>query len=92
MLRLLGIARQPSPGWVMDWRKYIGSDPEILAGKPAIRGTRLAADFILGLFAAGWTEQQVLENYPTLTPEALRAVFAFAAECLQGEALYTLTS
>ena len=69
----------------MDWRQYIESDPEILMGKPAIRGTRLAADFILGLFAAGWTEQQVLENYPTLTPEALRAVFAFA-----GEALFTL--
>ena len=69
----------------MDWRQYIESDPEILAGKPAIRGTRLAADFILGLFAAGWTGQQVLENYPTLTPEALRAVFAFA-----GEALFTL--
>ena len=75
----------------MDWQQYIESDPEILMGKPAIRGTRLAADFILGLFAAGWTEQQVLENYPILTPEALRAVFAFAVECLRGEALYTLT-
>jgi uncharacterized protein (DUF433 family) len=39
----------------------------------------------LGLFAAGWTEQQVVENYPTLTPEALRAVFAFTAECMREE-------
>jgi len=61
----------------MDWRQYIHSDPEILLGKPVIKGTRLAVEFILRLFAVGWTEQQILENYPTLTPEALRVVFAF---------------
>ena len=74
----------------MEWRKHIHSDQEILMGKPVVKGTRLAVDFILGLFAAGWTEQQVLENYPTLTPEALRAVFAFAAECMREEALYAI--
>ncbi len=74
----------------MDWRPYIHSDPEILTGKPVVRGTRLAVDFILRLFAAGWTEQQVFENYPTLTPDGLRAVFAFAAECLGEEALYVV--
>lgn len=74
----------------MDWRQYIHSDPDILLGKPVVKGTRLAVDFILRLFAAGWTEQQVLENYPTLTPEALRAVFAFAAECMGEEALFAL--
>jgi uncharacterized protein (DUF433 family) len=74
----------------MDWRQYIHSEPEVLVGKPVVKGTRLAVDFILGLFAAGWTEQQVLENYPTLTPEGLRAVFAFAAECMREEALYAL--
>jgi uncharacterized protein (DUF433 family) len=72
----------------MDWRHYIHSDPNILLGKPVIKGTRLAVDFILRLFAAGWTEQQVIESYPLLTPEALRAVFAYAAECMGEEALY----
>jgi uncharacterized protein (DUF433 family) len=57
-------------------------DPEILGGKPLVRGTRLTVEFILGLFAAGWTQEQVLESYPSLTPERLRAVFAFAAEKL----------
>lgn len=76
----------------MDWRPYIHSDPEILQGKPIVKGTRLAVDFILGLFAVGWTEEQVLENYPTLTHEALQAVFAFAAECMREEALYTVPS
>ena len=74
----------------MDWRPYIHSDPDILLGKPIVKGTRLAIDFLLRLFAAGWTEQQVLENYPTLTPGSLRAVFAFAAECMREEALYVL--
>lgn len=74
----------------MDWRAYIHSDPEILLGKPVVKGTRLAVDFILRLFAAGWTAQQVMENYPTLTPEAIRAVFAFTAECMSEEALYIL--
>jgi len=74
----------------MDWRSQIHSDPEILLGKPVIRGTRLSVEFILGLFAAGWTEQQVLENYPTLSPEALRAVFAFSAECMRDEILFML--
>ena len=59
----------------IDWRKFIHSDPEILLGKPVVKGTRLSVEFILGLFAEGWTEQQVLENYPTLTTESIKAVF-----------------
>lgn len=74
----------------MDWGEYIQSDPKLLGGKPVVRGTRLAVDFILGLLADGWTEQQVLDNYPTLTVEGLRAVFAYAAESLRDEALYPL--
>lgn len=75
----------------MDWRQYIHSDADILIGKPVVKGTRLAVDFILSLFANGWTEAQVFENYPTLTPDALHAVFAFAAECMREEALYLLS-
>lgn len=74
----------------MSWHEYIHSDPEILAGKPVVRGTRLAVNFLLGLFAAGWTHQQVLESYPGLTPEALRAVFAFAAEAMHDESFYSV--
>ncbi len=73
----------------MDWREFIYSHPKILLGKPVVKGTRLSVEFLLNLFAVGWTEQQVLESYPTLTLEALRAVFAFAAECMREEVLYT---
>jgi uncharacterized protein (DUF433 family) len=72
----------------MDWRDHIVSDPAILAGKPVVRGTRLAVDFLLGLLAAGWTPEQIVTNYPQVTTEGLRAAFAFAAEVLGEEALY----
>jgi uncharacterized protein (DUF433 family) len=61
----------------MDWQDYIHSDPEVLLGKPIVKGTRLAIEFLLGLLAAGWTQEQILENYPSLTAEAFRAIFAF---------------
>lgn len=64
----------------MDWRAHIHTDPKILLGKPVVKGTRLSVEFLLGLFAAGWTEEMVLESYPTLTHESLLAVFAFAAD------------
>jgi uncharacterized protein (DUF433 family) len=76
----------------IDWRDYIHSDPNILVGKPVVKGTRLSVEFIIGLFAAGWTEQQVLENYPRLTQKRLRAVFAFATDCLREESLYAIPS
>jgi uncharacterized protein (DUF433 family) len=63
-----------------NWRDYIHADPEILAGKPVVKGTRLAVEFLLGLLGSGWTQEQILSNYPTLTPEALQAVFAFPTE------------
>lgn len=75
----------------MNWREHIHSDPEILLGKPAVKGTRLSVEFILDLFASGWTEQQVLENYPTLTRKSLCAVFAFAADCMKEESLYAIS-
>ena len=64
----------------MRWHEHIHSDPRILAGKPVVRGTRLSVDFLLGLLAEGWSERDVLENYPQLSEEALRAMFTFATE------------
>jgi uncharacterized protein (DUF433 family) len=72
----------------MNWKSHIHSNPKILLGKPVIIGTRLSIEFILGLFSEGWTEQQILESYPTLTTDSLQAVFAFAAECLKDDVFY----
>jgi len=72
----------------IEWQDYIHSDSEILLGKPVVKGTRLSVEFIFGLFAEGWTDQQIIENYPTLSKESLRSVFAFATECMREEFLY----
>lgn len=74
----------------MNWREYITRDPEVLVGKATVRGTRLGVEFLLSLFAAGWTREEVLENYPTLTPEGLQAVFAYAQECVADGAIQPL--
>ena len=76
----------------MDWRQYIHADPAILVGKPVIKGTRIGVGFLLDLFAAGWTEAQVLEGYPFLSHEAIQAVFAFAAEMVTTEPWYAYVS
>jgi uncharacterized protein (DUF433 family) len=76
----------------LDWRNLIHSDPDVLLGKPVVKGTRISVDFILGLFSEGWTEDQILENYPTLTKKSLRAVFAFATECMREESLYAINA
>jgi uncharacterized protein (DUF433 family) len=72
----------------MTWAEHIQADPAIQGGKPVIRGTRLAVDFVLGLLAAGWSREELRQNYPQLSDEALRAVFAYAAEVLQDQTLH----
>lgn len=62
----------------MDWRKLIHPNPKASTSQPAAPETRLSVEFLLGLFAAGWTEQQVLDKYPALTSEKLRAALAAA--------------
>lgn len=74
----------------MRWQEYIHSDPDILIGKPVVKGTRLSIDFILRLFGNGWTISQVLESYPQLTIDSLQAVFAFAADSLSQETVYAM--
>ncbi len=69
----------------MNWRDHIVSDPEILVGKPVVKGTRLSVELVLDRLADGWTAQDLFQSYPRLTPDALQAVFAFAAEVLKDE-------
>ena len=75
----------------MNWNNYIVSDKEVLIGKPTIKGTRISVDHIISLFAQGWTEQQILENYPRLSKESLNAVFSYLHECMQDGLLFAET-
>ena len=72
------------------WREHIHADATILLGKPVIKGTRLSVEFILSLLASGWSEEQVLKNYPQLRKEDLQAVFAYAEECLKDGLLFEM--
>lgn len=74
----------------MNWKDHIVADPDILAGKPVIKGTRLSVGFILDLFAEGWNEQQILENYPQLTEADLQAIFAYTSACFKDEEFIAL--
>lgn len=75
-------------GWIMNWQTYIDSDKNILQGKPIIRGTRLSVEFLLERLADGWTEQDLLTNYPRLTKEALQAVFAYVSATMKDNLIY----
>ena len=63
---------------MMDWEKRIAVDPKVLVGKPVIKGTRIAVEFILDLLAEGWTQQQITENYPQLTGDDIQAACHYA--------------
>jgi uncharacterized protein (DUF433 family) len=54
----------------------IALDPDVLAGKPVIPGTRLSVEFLLGLMADGWGEADILQNYTGLTHEDVMACLA----------------
>jgi uncharacterized protein (DUF433 family) len=63
-------------------------DPNILVGKPVVRGTRLSVDFLLGLMAQGWPEAEILRNYPGLVREDLIACLEYARELVREEKVY----
>ena len=63
----------------MDYQKYILRDPKICGGEPVIKGTRVTVRTILASLAEGASIQEILEDFPTLTEQDVRAVIAFAA-------------
>lgn len=70
------------------WEDRIALDPRVLVGKPVVKGTRIAVELIVELLAAGWSERTILDNYPGLTGQDLRACLAYAAARLRAERIY----
>jgi uncharacterized protein (DUF433 family) len=62
------------------YQQIITIEPGKRGGKPCIRGMRITVDDVLGYFAAGMTEQEILEDFDYLTHEDILACFAFAAD------------
>ncbi len=75
----------------MNCHDYIMVDPKVLVGKPVVRGTRLAVEFVLGLIAEGWPEDEIIRNY-LLTREQIRACAAYAQERLSEERAFALAN
>jgi uncharacterized protein (DUF433 family) len=69
-------------------RPRITLDPSVLAGKPVVRGTRLAVEFIIGLMAERWSEADILAAYPGLESEDIQACLAYARDVLSSERVY----
>jgi uncharacterized protein (DUF433 family) len=65
------------------WQDYISVDPQICHGKACIRGTRIMVSIVLTNLAAGMDREELLRQYPSLTPEAIQAALAYAAELAQ---------
>jgi uncharacterized protein (DUF433 family) len=74
----------------VDWKDRIIVDPKVLVGKPVIRGTRLAVEFVVDLLGRGWTTEEILREYDHLTPEDIQACLAYAGEVLKSERVYLL--
>ncbi len=75
----------------MNWQDYITADPKVLVGKVVIKGTRLSVEFMLGLIAQGWPQQEILRNY-RISEEQLRACVAYAQARVSEEKVFATAS
>jgi uncharacterized protein (DUF433 family) len=63
-------------------------DPNVLTGKPVIRGTRLSVEFVIGLMADGWSEADIVENYPGIVHDDIIACLAYARDVVSSEKVF----
>jgi len=72
----------------MRYKERIEINPDILVGKPIIKGTRISVEFILELLANGWETEKILKNYPQLTKEDILAAIEYSLEILKEEKVF----
>jgi uncharacterized protein (DUF433 family) len=68
-----------------DWREHIVSTPDVLRGKPRIKGTRIPVSLILGYLAAGNTIERIIDEFPDLTREQIASCLDYARELSEFE-------
>ena len=76
----------------MNWQDRIVIDPNVLVGKPVIKGTRISVEFTVDLLGRGWTVEQILNEYEHLTRKDIQACLAYASEVLKSERVYLVPS
>ena len=74
----------------MEYNKYIERNPDVLSGKPVLKGTRISVEHIMRKVAQGYTPQDIVENLPHLTIEQIQAAFSFAADTIANEDIIEL--
>lgn len=74
----------------MEDKKYIESNPEVMMGKPVIKGTRITVEHILEKLSSGESIEQILKAHPRLSKEAVFAALAFAAQALKADTIYPI--
>jgi uncharacterized protein (DUF433 family) len=75
---------------MINYKKHIESNPEIMFGKPCIKGTRVPVDLILRKLAASWSTDDLLDAYPRITKVDIEACLLFAADSVQTEIFATV--
>lgn len=65
-----------------NWQDYIEEQKDVMMGKPVFKGTRLTVQHVLEELGAGMSPDELLDNYPTLRPEHIRAAMQYAAAML----------
>lgn len=67
----------------VNWRDHISIDPEICHGKPCFKGTRIMVYLVIEMLEDGAAVQEILEAYPSLTPDSVKAALCFSSEVIQ---------
>lgn len=70
--------------------KRIVINPNVMAGKPVIKGTRIPIDTVVRLLAQGMTQEEILEDYPNLKKEDIKAALEYVADLVEGENVFPL--
>ncbi len=74
----------------MNWRDHITIDPQFLVGKPVIKGTRISVELVIDMLARGWSNEQIIQQYPHIAKEGIQACLAYTAEILRSERVYSI--
>ena len=76
----------------MEWRNRIVASPDVLVGKPLIKGTRISVELVMDLLSSGYTPEQIVQQYDHLTLDDIHACLAYAKEVIRSERVYSVKS